>query len=83
MAVSGAGGWTPSCVVTLNHRGELVTSGITQNAPPSMLVSPIEAARLLLAGTTRSVRIDMRHPGFVETQAAIETLRKSSLQQEQ
>lgn len=58
MAVSGAGGWIPSCGVYLRG-GEVKLSPITQNKPKSVVETDIErAAQRIVAGET--VQVDVR-----------------------
>lgn len=65
MAVSGAGGWTPSVLVRIDERGYLVQIGLTHNVPPESVCGDMAyAADLLRVNPQTPVRIDVRAGNF-------------------
>jgi hypothetical protein len=72
MAVSGSGGWIPSCGVYL-WRGEVRLTPITQNKPRSVVETDIDrAARRIIAGEI--VQVDMRGGLYGAVRARVEQL---------
>lgn len=80
MAVSGAGGWIPSCGVYLYHAGglcEIRTLPLTQNKPKSCVELNLDAARRrILAGEI--VQIDMRAGNYVTLKRLIQEATRDS-----
>jgi len=70
MAVSGAGGWIPSCGVYLRG-GEVKLTPITQNKPKSCVELDLAVAcARILAGEI--VQIDMRGSNYVTLKRLLE-----------
>lgn len=65
MAVSGAGGWTPSSLVCISNR-RLTALGTTHNTPPELAAKDMDevAAKLMASPERTPVRIDARGMNF-------------------
>lgn len=73
MAVSGAGGWIPSCGIAYRY-GRIVSVGLTQNKPRECVESDMAAAvRRVRAGEV--VQVDMRGGNY--TAVAVCALRSA------
>lgn len=65
MAISGAGGWTPSFGVAVRSR-KLQTVGYTQNKPPQIVFMPKEVLEKLLEEPDAIIQLDAHYPNFLQ-----------------
>jgi hypothetical protein len=72
MAISGAGGWTPSTGATIRNR-TLVLDATTQNKPPAIVVDDMSlAADLLRHDPAAHIQVDVRGGNISRLRAFLE-----------